>query len=335
MKAQPWIAVALAAALGLGAGVALSAASRRPADAILAELDGVKLPTGFLDEANAKLLIEACRRRADLELELFETWPNHARVPSALSERWAYLENTFHEHDRVLSETEAVLAHRNPSRLASVARRARAWSSVNAEHVAVDECLRRIDAARPAATDDEWTAAMLVQLASYRTVDPELQRSLCRRVVGSPKLPPESRVDAEEWLTLVAKVGRPLALDFDDVESKAPASISEWKRRPVLVHVRRASDWQPLQPPELRAIEERHRDVRLVVAQVLIGKPETEFERWERTLVAPDDGTLTGWDMRFGIRRTPLFLLADAAGVLIGVSQALAPLEARLAAARH
>src|SRR5262249_12095579 len=117
MRARQGIALALAVVLGLGAGVAFSAAARRPPRAILAELDRPKLPGGFLAEGGTAMLGAACRKRADLELELYQTWPRHPRVPPALEERWAFLENTFSEHERVLAETEELLAQRPPRRL--------------------------------------------------------------------------------------------------------------------------------------------------------------------------------------------------------------------------
>ncbi len=321
MNTRYSIALTLAVVLGLGAGVALSAASRRPARAILSELDALKMPSGILDDESLKLLLEVCRQRTDLEQELFDTWPEHARVPKALEERWALLENTFHEHERVLAETEQVLAHGCSPRLSLVARRARAWTSVNAEAVAADECVRRIDAARLRGTDDDRTAAMLVQLAAYRTADPELQQKLCRRVLDAAGLASESKQDAQNWLSLVERVGRPLSLDFDDAESGAPASIAGWMGSPILLYVRRASDWEPLEERDLRPSG-------CAVVQVMIGKPAAPGDRFERCFVAPDD-----WDSRFGIRKTPLFLLADAAGALVGISQSREPLENELRSA--
>jgi hypothetical protein len=91
------------------------------------------------------------------------------------------------------------------------------------------------------------------------------------------------------------------------------------------IHVRRASDWKPLAESALRAVEERHAG--LVALQLFIGAPRTPVDRADRLLVASDDDPMRSWEMRFGIRKTPTFLVVDAEGRLRGVSQGLEAAE--------
>jgi hypothetical protein len=324
------LALAVASVAGLVLGVALAPAGRRPASRILAEHDAVKLPGGFLDDEQVKELERACRRRCALDQELLVAWPDHARAPALAGERWAYLENTFGEHDAVLEETARVLSG-SPSRaLAGRARYARAWSALGSPRIEVAECLRLVDEARAAGVNEEYVATMLLRAAQERTADPELQRKLCARIADDLPRAVVMKKEAQEWESVLAHVGRPLELDFVDPATGRDASLARWSGHPVLVHVRRASDWKPLPESALVELEQRWSGLSLVAVQVVIGVPDSPAARPDHRIVAPLDDPRTSWEARFGIRKTPAFLLIDANGRVAAVSQRLDGIESRL-----
>ncbi len=322
----------LALVLGFTIGLALSPGARRSAAHILAERDAVKLPGGFLDDAGVKELERCCRRRCDLARELMDAWPGHVRVPEVAAERWAFLGNTFAEHDTVLEEIEHLLADSPSKALELRAKRARAWSGLHSERIGLAECLGFVDGARAAGADDEWTATMLLYAAQERTADPDEQRRLCTRVHDELPRAIVMKRDVGVWERLLSHVGAPFELDFVDLATSRLASIIEWRGKPILIHARRAHDWAPLPENALREIEDRHRDIGLVAVQLMMGEPGSPADRPDRQIIAPDDDPMNSWEMRYGIRKTPMFLVVDAQGRLRSVSQSFATSERWLSA---
>jgi len=64
--------------------------------------------------------------------------------------------------------------------------------------------------------------------------------------------------------------------------------------------------------------------------QLVIGAPDSPAARPDHRIVAPLDDPLTSWESRFGIRKTPAFLLIDVNGRVAAVSQRLDGIESRL-----
>jgi hypothetical protein len=134
----------------------------------------------------------------------------------------------------------------------------------------------------------------------------------------------ELREEARNWRALLERVGQPLDLGFQGF------SLAPWRGQPLVLHVRGASDWQPVPERQLAELEQRSEPCAAAVVELVIGTPDAPAARGNRRIVAPPCGDFDPWQFRFGIVQTPIDLVVDANGTLRVVTHRLTTAECAL-----
>lgn len=211
-------ALALTLALFLGAAPLFVASAPRTADQILSDFRAVKYP-GFVRnielEEYRKLVEPPARKQCQLALELTRDHPNHAQVPRLMGARWALLLNTFGRSSTVLRETADVIAEGRHPELIRRARLLRAKAGLMDAGTSRDDRFRFVrEALKADPSDADWGVSLLVRLATEHVVTPAKQRELLELAVDRYG---DAAADAKAFLRRHKLIGKPLALEFDDL----------------------------------------------------------------------------------------------------------------------
>ncbi|MFO1076237.1 MAG: hypothetical protein U1E73_00760 [Planctomycetota bacterium] len=203
-------------ALALVLMSALTAQESRPANEILREFERVAMP-GMSEGSDPEsvrrfheAIVQGSRRKAALALELFESFPDHERVPELLGARWALLTNAVHENDAVIVETSLLLdeADLRPE-LRVAATHARTHAMLLSERATTAERLRAVRELVQVDRDSELTGIAIVDLVEDHLADPAMMRPLL--AAAQDQWPDSGYVGrpAKRWLALLDLVGKP------------------------------------------------------------------------------------------------------------------------------
>ncbi|MBM4016171.1 MAG: hypothetical protein FJ293_14575 [Planctomycetes bacterium] len=325
-------------------------AEPRPAATILREFDSVRYP-GMSDGADAESVAkfereisEAATRQQVLALELATVHPGHERVADVMGSRWILFCTVNGDGEQVLRETDEWVRRLARPDVAIAAAGARALAAITVPDFEFAKRCALAEAALATAPDSVQVAVALTDLAWKFTADPQAQRELAALVrehfAGND--------DVLHGLQLVerlgARVGQPLALEFDGVDADridgAPKALAEWRGRPCLVNTSfYTPGWVGEHEREARsefaALRARCPATTLPVLGIVTvfdaaateaigrelspeGDPALWVERasWERSIVRE----------QLGLNQDGAWLLIDAAGVLRAWSWNLAEL---------
>jgi hypothetical protein len=219
----------------------------RPAAEIVREFKSVHTP-GFGNELSEdefeRTLRAALERQNRLALELFEADPQDSNASELLFVRWSNLTNGMQREDDVVAETTRILDGESPGSVSAVAGRARAQAAIHSSRVDTARAAAWLEEAVAAQPNDaEMNGALLELFAELRTADPARQRELVTRAARVYGPRGRQGKSEEEWglLPLLARLGTPLILEFDDA-----LGSGTWHREvghPLIVHCWSAGRW--------------------------------------------------------------------------------------------
>jgi hypothetical protein len=312
---------------------------------IVREFDAIRTPF-IIDPERLDEVKALWRKQCDLAWELYECAPRHKAVSRLMCRRWCYLNNTFFEHERVLTETEAVLSGVARGKLATVARRDRAHAAVDLSRLTADEKISYIEPVLADPHEREYGAFFLLELATRWIGDPARQRSLCERIVRDCS-DGESVGEAKAHLAALEHVGQHIPLHMTEAVSGRAWDIADVRGKRVLVYLCDLVNLQydlERRGPALETLRAWHADPvsrPLVVAlhtyqsEDDLARVRTEIEHlgipWPCLLEqVPFEALETSWSGKLGITSRTHFVLLDEDGRLVALADSpdVLPIEA-------
>jgi len=220
----------------------------RSADAILKEIDAIKVPeiddsrekdSAYFERFN-KEKSEATNRRAPLIGALYRADPDHPKLATLLPERWEALAEKIGSPDDkklgkdLIAELNASIAKANSAELKMDAAY---WKAQVASTIAKDSTakIKAIDEFIALAPKDERGAELLFELGSlFLEFEPAEQKALYARIV-------KEYPDSSEAATARGKVrqfdavGKPFDLEFTDAISGSQITMKGLKGKVVVI----------------------------------------------------------------------------------------------------
>jgi thiol-disulfide isomerase/thioredoxin len=218
-------------------------AAERSAEAILKEIDAVKLPTLDSSKKDDRQYVrsyeikrrEAALKRARLIRELYKVAPDHERVASLLQERWNTigLRPEMGRHDELIREIEQVVGHTKDRNLKIEASYLRAQLKLNPvsskkspDPAGVDDFLKL------APNDDR--ASSLLGAAASATQDEKKKAALIERL--RKQFPDSDYVGMlEESHSQKDSVGKPFHLEFTNAIDGTTVSMKKLRGKVVVI----------------------------------------------------------------------------------------------------
>jgi thiol-disulfide isomerase/thioredoxin len=231
-----WVAATLVLLLASSRGLAAD----RTAEAILKELDQVKMPeldrSKVRDQAYVKDFMarsqEAGAKRGALIQELSKVAPDHAKLAELLPEYWMSTDPRPDQGKKLLKEIDETLAHTKNQKLAVEAKFLKAQLKLLFPDGPKFD-MAPIEAFLKQAPKDE-RAPVLLYMASQRVGDQDAKTMLEDRLL---KDYPESRfIDSIKGARRQREsIGKPFELEFTDAIKGAKVSINGLKGKVVVV----------------------------------------------------------------------------------------------------
>jgi thiol-disulfide isomerase/thioredoxin len=225
----------------LVAASAFAFAEGRPADAILRDYDAAELPKfererrdepGYVERFR-KSYIEAQNRRDELAWELFQAAPEHKRVPALLLQRWQDRMIEPVSAEATAREIDRALPRFTDPKQARDARFLRVVAIITKNHEHPRDSLPDLDQFIRDDPRDPRGATLLNGFAST-VKDMAFKTELLRRLVAEYPKTSAAR-DAENYLNLAKKIGKPFSLAFDDAVKGTHHSIEGLKGKVVVL----------------------------------------------------------------------------------------------------
>lgn len=319
-------------------------AERRPAAAIVAEFDANPSPGFVLDqdpEEGERLIRTRLTKQCECAWELFEGWPDHARLPELLFARIMNELNFFEDLARVAQDAQRLLAKSRRPEVRVLARFASAQAALGDERQPSKEAALRVEEAlrEPGEIPQFpcWRPLLLVELATSRTADPARQRELLERA-GKEADGAEIRDVIARAQRSVGHVGEPLALAFDDALGNGRFDLASARGKFAIVHVAYFVWGAPgKQFESLRAALPQLKRAGVTVVSSVTTLGGDEDDAWAKDAAAAG----VSWPLQRrvdeGVSGTsplgldpPSFVLVDGEGRVAGVYVRLAPLLERV-----
>jgi thiol-disulfide isomerase/thioredoxin len=305
----------------------------RSSEQILKALDETKVPTydslkkgdqaytsQFLTE-----LQKATKTRDALILELYQTDPDHARIPALMAERWSIRPYAL-PREQLLADIDETLAHtKNPKvRIEGIYARAYAKIYGSPKDKPID--LTLMDEYIKLAPKDP-RGATLLQLAARRTNDESVKTALEDRLL---KEFPEASVSLRLAGTreLNNKLGKPFLLEFKDAISGSAVSMAKLKGKLVVIDF--WATWCGpcvLEMPAMKKLYAKYHDQGVEFLGISLDYPEAQgglgrLRKYvkENEIAWPQYYQGDGWDSKFssdwGIHAIPAVFVVDTIGNL-------------------
>jgi len=317
-----------------------SAAADRTAEAIVKEIDAVKMPdlskVNREDRASVMKYVterqEANAKKSALIGELYKVDPNSPRLAKLLPERWqALLMSGPNKAKDVQKELAEVQAH---SKDAALKVDAAYFNAVIVLRTGDNDPKARIEAAESfvkAAPKDERGAMLLYSVAS-ELEDTALQTTLYKRVA---KEYPESQVAAMVQGTLkqLESIGKPFDLEFTDAIKGTEVSMKTSLKGKVVVVDFWATWCGPCvaEMPNMKKLYGEYHDKGVEFVGISLDSPKEEggLDELKRFVAQnevpwPQYYQGKGWESEFskswGINAIPALFVVDAEGKLFSVN---------------
>jgi thiol-disulfide isomerase/thioredoxin len=311
----------------------------RSPDAILKEIDSIKVPVLDESRANDRAYMErfyreeseATNRRAPLIGALYRSDPENLKLATLLPERWEALAGMIESTEdkkpaqELTAELNDVIARAKSDGLK---KDAAYWKAHVASTIANDvhAKTRAVDEFIAFDPKDERGAQLLFDLGDYaRDDEPGVQRALYARVV---KEYPDSSlaVTARGKVRQLDAVGMPFELAFTDAISGAEISMTGQKGKVVVINFW-ATD-SDFEMPRLKKLYAEYKDKGVEFIGVSLDPKEGGLEKLKAYVAKegiswPQYFQGDGWDSKFslswGINEIPAVFVVDQEGKLFSV----------------
>jgi thiol-disulfide isomerase/thioredoxin len=311
----------------------LAMAADRTADAILKDLESVKMPK--LDAAKRsdstyvsefiKKRQEAMDKRSALILELYKTAPKHERIPTLMVERWRSV-NFGPKADDIIKEIDEVLAQTSDPKFKLEAAFAKAQRKLASSRSSASPDLSAVDEFLKLAPKDPRGASLLYG-ASYGANDKEAKTAIENRII---KDFPDSMYAGMIKGTRHQQeaTGKPFDLEFTDAINGSTVSIKGLKGKVVVIDF--WATWCGpcvAEMPKMKELYKKYRDQGVEFIGVSLDQPKEQggldklkaFVK-EKEITWPQYYQGKGWESEFsmslGINSIPCVFMVDADGKL-------------------
>ncbi|MEW6746095.1 MAG: hypothetical protein AB1486_25420 [Planctomycetota bacterium] len=321
----------------------------RSAREILQDWSAVPMPSfsdGNSPEAIElfKMQIEdGMRRYKVLALELFEAYPDHARVAELMSIRWAGMNNTLNEGRGVAQETETLLGRPDlRSDLREEALLARARAAVTIGDLPLERHLAWIGTAITEAPEREEALYNLMECVRAFGSDPAVIRRHCERVLHDAPDSEWAAAEARGLLRDLERLAKLPDLDFDDPITREHVTTASLAGRPAIFMIwQGTSETQGRAFRELKRLRARHGASRLSVIGICAGLFQGDAETtlgylkehgvdWPHLIAVLPPGAAP-WKHEWRVTSTPCFLIFDAQGQGVALACRIETLAGALA----
>jgi thiol-disulfide isomerase/thioredoxin len=227
--------------VGLMTVAASAFAAGRPADAIIHDYEAVSVPKfdrgRRAEESYIKefrdATIKAEKRRDELAWELFLADPDHEKVPQYLLDRWRNRMMDIPSAEATAAEIDHAMPRFAGTKLARAAAFLKVVAIITKNNEHPRDSMPAVDQFIKEDPKDQRGAILLNGFAST-VKDIPLKTELLKRLVAEyPKTP--AAEDAEKFLFLSDKIGKPFVLAFDDAVKGTHLSIEGLKGKVVVI----------------------------------------------------------------------------------------------------
>ena len=306
---------------------------RRPAATIVREFRNTHLPGRSNDNSPEAVqefrdaIARACQRQADLALELYRSWPDHAELPEMLNKRWAGMNNALGKASDVFAETLKVMKTETNPAILRQAVLAATRSALLLDEVSTKAKIEIAETACEIAPDDERGPLALVNIAKYHASDVAQMRKLCNRVLKDWGKTRWAGGAARGVVKQLQHIGQTPRFTATDIVSQKPIDTHSWLGHPWVLML-----WGGFHGNTSKALEQikTHRAkhplhvLGLYTWQYKGGRTKlrtdlaTHHYDWPQ-LYTYQPGS-TPWKGEWGTGETPLFFLIDAHGKVVTLS---------------
>jgi thiol-disulfide isomerase/thioredoxin len=327
------IAAGTGLALAVLACVGTARSDDRKAEAIIQEIEAVKMPPIPEDRNDRKAVQEylearqkAMDRHGELTMELFRVDPNNDRLPQLFTRRWSTMAPFGPQAEQMNKELEEVAAGTKNDRLKAEAAFFQVRNALLADRQHPEKALDAANAFIKAYPKDERSSQILAHLASA-VKEEALRKQLEDRLL---KDYPESQaaVMLQGERKRREAIGKPFELSFKEAVTGKPIAMGDLKGKVVVIDF--WATWCGpcvAEMPKMKELYAKYKDEGVEFIGISLDNPEdegglSELKKFvaEREIPWPQYYQGKGWESEFsggwGINSIPAVFVVDANGNL-------------------